>query len=185
VSGGLGLITQADGVTPEATVAAFNPANAGRSERYDLMTEWVAKRIRSPISPLDDDDNDVEKGRKLFARANCAACHGGGGWSSSRRNFTPPPAAGQISNGQLLDFLRPVGTFDPTAVNEIRQNGAAPLGADGFNPLPAGDGWRRTAQRLAPTLADVVESVSIARRHRRRRQAVTRARSRTFGRVLS
>jgi len=162
VSGGLGLITQADGVTPEPTVAAFNPANAGRSERYDLMTEWVAKRIRSPISPLDDNDNDVEKGRKLFGKANCAACHGGGGWSSSRRNFTPPPAAGQISSGQLLAFLRPVGTFDATAVNEIRQNGAAPLGADGFNP-PSLLGAHGMAPYLhngaASTLAGVIESV--------------------------
>jgi YVTN family beta-propeller protein len=134
VSGGLGLITQADGVTPDPVVAAFNPANAGRSERYDLMTEWVAKRIRTPISPLDDDEDDVEKGRRLFQRANCTACHGGGGWASGRRNFTPPPDAGQISNGQLLAFLHRVGTFDPTAANEVRANGAPALGADGFNP---------------------------------------------------
>ena len=163
MSGGLGLITgQADGVTPEPNVVAFNPANAGRSERYDLMTEWVAKRIRTPISPVDDDDDDVERGRRLFARANCTACHGGGGWSSSRRDFTPPPAGGQISNGQLLEFLRPVGTFDATAENEIRQNGAAPLGADGYSP-PSLLGAHGMAPYLhngsALTLADVVESV--------------------------
>jgi hypothetical protein len=119
-------------------VAAFNPPNAGRSERLDLLTEWVAKGIRTPISPIDGDDDDdgdrTERGRRLFKRANCAACHGGAGWSSSRRDFLPPPDVTQIVNGQLVAFLRQVGTFDPTAENEIRANGAPALGADGFNP---------------------------------------------------
>jgi hypothetical protein len=30
--------------------------------------------------------------------------------------------------------LKKVGTFDAQAKNEVRQNAAAPLGADGFNP---------------------------------------------------
>jgi hypothetical protein len=30
--------------------------------------------------------------------------------------------------------LRTVGTFDPTALNEVRQNAAAPLGANGYVP---------------------------------------------------
>jgi hypothetical protein len=34
----------------------------------------------------------------------------------------------------LIDQLRNVGTFDPAAFNEVRQNAAAPLGADGFQP---------------------------------------------------
>jgi hypothetical protein len=32
----------------------------------------------------------------------------------------------------LIAELRNVGTFDPAAFNEVRQNGAAPLGSDGF-----------------------------------------------------
>ena len=163
VSGGLGLITLADGVTPDPVLNAFNPANTGRSARLDLLADWVARRVRTPFSPLDADDNDVEKGRKLFARANCSACHGGGGWSASRRDYTPPPPAGDIVAGQVLRFLRPVGTFDPTAVNEIRQNGAAPLGAAGFNPpslLGAGSMTPVLHNGSAITLEDVLENVT-------------------------
>jgi YVTN family beta-propeller protein len=130
VSGGKGLITQADGVTPDPIVRAFDPANTGRSPLLDALTTYVARGIRSPIAPQDGGD----KGRKLFERANCAACHGGGGWASSRRDFTPPPAAGDIVNGQLVRFLKQVGTFDAAAPNEIRANGAPALGAAGFNP---------------------------------------------------
>ena len=45
-----------------------------------------------------------------------------------------PPPATEISNTQLARFLKKVGTFDAAARNEIRATGAAPLGADGFNP---------------------------------------------------
>lgn len=36
--------------------------------------------------------------------------------------------------GQVLRYLRKVDTFDASQRNEIRQNGAAPLGADGYVP---------------------------------------------------
>jgi len=162
-SGGLGLITLADGTTPDPVLAAFNPANAGRSERMDALKEYVARGIRTPISPLDADDDDVGAGRRLFARANCSACHGGAGWSASRRDYTPPPAAGEtISNGQLVRFLKQVGTFDAAAVNEIRQNGAAARGADGFNP-PSLLGVHSLGPVLhngaALTLLDVLDNV--------------------------
>jgi hypothetical protein len=39
-----------------------------------------------------------------------------------------------VVNGQILAELRQVGTFDPTSFNEVRQNAAPPLGADGFAP---------------------------------------------------
>ncbi len=140
VSGGSGLITLADGVTPDPALNAFNPPNTGRSGLLDDLAFFVAHGIRTPLSALNDDGvsrrvrRQIRKGRELFEEANCLACHGGGGWASSRRNYTPPPTAGQIVNGQLVEFLKPVGTFDPAAVNEVRQNGAAPLGAAGFNP---------------------------------------------------
>jgi hypothetical protein len=35
---------------------------------------------------------------------------------------------------RLIAELRSLGTFDAKAFNEVRQNGAAPLGADGFAP---------------------------------------------------
>ena len=140
VSGGAGLITLADGVTPDPVLNAFNPPNTGRSALLDNLAFFVAHGIRTPLSPLNDEPGrgrirrELQEGRRLFAQANCAACHGGGGWASGRRNYTPPPDPARIQNGQLVEFLRQVGTFDPAAVNEIRQNGAPPLGAAGFNP---------------------------------------------------
>ena len=61
-------------------------------------------------------------------------CHGGPQWTTSRIRFTPPPAAAQVVAGQIVAELRKVGTFDPTFFNEVRQNAAPPLGADGFVP---------------------------------------------------
>lgn len=134
VSGGLGLITLADGVTPDPNVTnLFGLPNTGRSERLDALTEYVARGIRSPISPASDEEA-VAEGRTLFAAANCASCHGGEGWSVSRRNFTPPPDSSLVVAGQVIGALRQVGTFDPAALNEVRDNAAPALGADGFVP---------------------------------------------------
>ena len=132
VSGGQGLIPP-DG-TPDPNVAAFNPPNAGRSPPLDAMTLYVARGVRTPLSPLSAHDHDVKQGRRLFEKNNCASCHGGPGWASGRRDFTPPPDPAQIVNTQLVRFLKQVGTFDASAPNELRANGAGALGADGFNP---------------------------------------------------
>jgi YVTN family beta-propeller protein len=165
VSGGQGLITLADGTTPDPNVLAFNPANGGRNEALDAMTLFVARGIRSPISPLSahGHDDGVSKGRRLFEKANCASCHGGAGWASSRRDFTPPPAATEIVNTQLIRFLRKVGTFDPAAANELRANGAPALGADGFNPPSLLGDWALGPflhNGSALTLDDVMENVA-------------------------
>lgn len=49
--------------------------------------------------------------------------------------FTPPPAAALVNaSGEVVSELRQVGTFNPAAFNEVRQNGAPPLGANGFVP---------------------------------------------------
>ncbi|MFN0120746.1 MAG: YncE family protein [Blastocatellia bacterium] len=150
VSGGLGLITLPDG-TQDPTLNAFNPANTGRSATLDLLSEYVARGIRTPISPLSRVPWNSHKGRELalgrhvFQEMGCAKCHGGAGWSVSRRDYTPPPAASELlaENGanQLFRFLRKVGTFDPAATNEIRQNGVAALGKEGFNPPSLLGAW--------------------------------------------
>lgn len=134
VSGGQGLIRDGNAVvnlTPTATT--------GRDADLDSIAAYIAFGIRALISPLHG--QEVEKGRKLFAEANCQLCHGGPSWTSSRVDFIPPPVATEIQNGQLKNFLCDVGTFDPNAFNEVRAAGVTQVnppilvanGALGFN----------------------------------------------------
>jgi uncharacterized protein (TIGR03437 family) len=143
VSGGQGLIVNADGVTPDPNVVNLTPAaSTGRNQlkvrgfpAWDAIQSYVATGIRSPISPARGSaDADIAAGRQLFIQANCQNCHGGSQWTSGRVRFTPPPDPSLIVNGQLIAELRSVGTFDPAAFNEVRQNGAPAIGADGFVP---------------------------------------------------
>ncbi len=142
VGGGAGLIVEADGVTPAATLDELRPtANGGRNQlkvrgvgAWDALRAYVRTGIRAPISPVSPTDPDVVAGRALFISANCQQCHGGNQWTSARLRYTPPPAAGLVTNGQILGELRNVGTFDNTFFNEVRDNAAAPLGTDGFAP---------------------------------------------------
>lgn len=139
-SGGLGLITLADG-SQDPVLDAFNPPNTGRSAQLDALSAYVAEGIRSPISPArrlgfsTRERRLITAGRRLFEEAGCVICHSGGGWSSNRRDYPLPPGGpdNPIVAGQLTRFLRDVGTFDPAAINEIRQNGAPSLGAAGYN----------------------------------------------------
>lgn len=142
VMGGAGLLVQADGVTPEPSVNDFLPlANSGRNQlqirgvgAWDALVAYVDSGVRAPIPALPATDPDVIAGRALFISANCQTCHGGDHWTRGLLAYTPPPAPAQVVAGQLLAALRNVGTFDPTAFNEVRDNAAAPLGADGFSP---------------------------------------------------
>ncbi len=138
-SGGLGLFVRADG-SQDPALDAFATKNTGRSVQWDAIALYTALGIRAPISPArryDPDSpqaKDIVAGRELFAKASCDSCHAGRGWSSGRRFIPTPPPASEIVRGQVLRFLRKVGTFDDKQRNEIRQNGAAPLGADGYVP---------------------------------------------------
>ena len=143
VSGGLGLIVLADGVTPDPAVANLTPLASGARNQlkvrgvgaWDAIKAFQQFGIRAPISPVPASDPDVLSGRALFAAANCQGCHGGPQWTQSRVNFTPPPGAGiTVTGGQVVDQLRNVGSFDPAFFNEVRANGSPPLGALGFVP---------------------------------------------------
>jgi YVTN family beta-propeller protein len=143
VSGGQGMIVLADGVTPDPAVTNFTPlANANRNQLkvrgvggWDAIKSYIQFGVRAPISPVLKTGPDVIAGRALFIAANCQQCHGGPQWTTAKIRFTPPPAAAFVNaGGELFSELRPVGTFDPTAFNEVRQNGAPPLGANGFVP---------------------------------------------------
>jgi YVTN family beta-propeller protein len=146
--------------------------NGGRSVPLDALNTFIQHGIRTPISPLrrvnpfSSDAADIAVGRILFAASGCATCHGGGGWSVARRNFTPPPAAADVVAGQVFPTLRKVGTFNAAQLNEVRQNGLAPLGADGFAPpslLGVGSLGPMLHDGSAITLDDIVNDVS----HRR------------------
>jgi YVTN family beta-propeller protein len=143
VSGGLGLIVLADGVTPDPNVFNLTPlASGGRNQlKVRGVGAWDALKAfiqfgnpTAPLSPVSKTEPDVIAGRALFAAANCQQCHGGAAWSQSRVRFTPPPAPGLVLNGQIFGELRKVGTFDAAAFNEVRANAGAPLGSDGFAP---------------------------------------------------
>jgi len=143
VSGGPGLIVQADGVTPDPNVANLTPlASANRSQlkvrgvgAWDALKAYIQFGVRAPISPVSKSDPDVVAGRALFIAANCQQCHGSAQWTTARIRYTPPPGPGLVNTaGELVGELRQVGTFDPAALNEVRQNGAPSLGADGFVP---------------------------------------------------
>lgn len=163
VSGGLGLITQADGVTPDPTVTNLGAPTTGRSELLDDVALYIAEAIPTPTSPLEGVADEIAVGRDLFETANCASCHGGAGWSSARRFFDPPPDSSLIASGQIVSLLRQVGTFDPAAPNEVRDNASPALGADGFVP-PSLLGAHALGPYLhngsAQTLEDVLELVA-------------------------
>ena len=142
VSGGAGLIVQADGSTPDPSVFNLTPqASGGRNQltvrgvpAWDALKAFVQSGIRAPKAPGPAFDPDVVAGRALFTAANCQQCHGGPLWTSGRVRFTPPPNAALVVNGQIAGELRNVGTFDPNGFNEVRADGTAPLGTAGFAP---------------------------------------------------
>ena len=179
-SGGLGLITLADGVTPDPTLNAFPLPNTGRSAGLDALAAFIARGIRAPISPsrrissTSREGREIQLGRQLFAQAGCVNCHGGGGWSLARRNYVPPPQAADVVNAQIIGLLRQVGTFDPANVNEIRQNGAAPLGADGYAAPSLLGAWALGPllhNGTALTIDDILDNVTHRRAGQNRFQA--------------
>ena len=135
VSGGQGLIVLADGVTQDTNVNDFTPlGNGGRNQlkvrgtnAWDGLKAYIQFGIRAPISPAWKSNPDVIAGEALFKAANCQQCHGGAQWTTGEVRFNPPPDTSQAVAGQIAAELRNVGTFDPAAFNEIRQNAAARL----------------------------------------------------------
>jgi YVTN family beta-propeller protein len=124
VSGGEGLIT--DG---QAVVNLTPTATTGRSADQDAIAAYIAFGIRAPIAPRTD--LSTARGRTFFGQANCQLCHGGPNWTRSQIDFAAPPNASEVQAGQLVRFLRQVGTFDPNAFNEVRANQTANTGANG------------------------------------------------------
>ncbi len=113
------------------------PSSPLRGQDYDKEDGWKEARGNERGNGNDGgngkgdgkgggrgNDKHAEKGRDLFAQANCQQCHGGQNWTSSQVDFTPPPNAAEIEAAQLKNFLCDVGTFGPNAFNEVRAAGA-------------------------------------------------------------
>lgn len=155
VSGGHGLLFNQDGTALEdganigglvigdpPTLAFPNSLRQTlrvRTSSGNVVGAWDAivayiRTIRAPISPTaGSDDPEIAEGRGIFIANNCQSCHGGVAWTSS--SITPPITdQALIQGGQIIGQLRNVGTFDPTASNEVRANGRPPLGEAGFVP---------------------------------------------------
>jgi YVTN family beta-propeller protein len=158
IAHGIGPFTA--GVNGPGTPA--NPAifdhgvSQGASEALDFETLW-AQTVRTLNQPVGN-ASQVVAGREVFAK-NCVSCHGGAKWTKSQVLYLNNPALDKafaaggtardpglslIANQMVsykdakvdtgvLKFLDNIGTFNATNPIEIRQNGAAPLGALGFN----------------------------------------------------
>jgi mono/diheme cytochrome c family protein len=129
----------------------------GASEALDLETTWTLT-VRAPQLPKPSDTTALDAGAAVF-EAQCASCHGGAKWTKSEVLYLNDPAldrafaaggsprdpglelvanqsvsyADGAVDGNVLNLLEDVGTFDAASPIEIRQNGNAPLGAAGFN----------------------------------------------------
>lgn len=131
VSGGQGLIANADGSVDPCVFNLVIPPNnncppekavtTGRSADQDAIAAYIAFGIRAPLG-RDGKQKDIARGRTLFQNANCQSCHGSKSWTRSIVDFTPPPTGETITGGQLVKFLRQVGTFNANAANELRAN---------------------------------------------------------------
>ncbi|MDD5578991.1 MAG: beta-propeller fold lactonase family protein [Methylobacter sp.] len=142
--------------TPSNPAIFDHGISQGASEALDFETLWV-QTVRTLNQPSGNADQ-VAAGRELF-KDNCASCHGGAKWTKSQILYLNNPAlnkafaaggtardpglsivANQAVSYQdskvdtgVLKFLENIGTFNAVNPIEIRQNGAAPLGALGFN----------------------------------------------------
>jgi cytochrome c peroxidase len=157
----------ADGSGAGGSKPPLKVTNAGRSAQLDALAFYIATDVKTPSSPLSTEPptsatgRQIERGRELFALANCASCHGGAGWASGRLNRLPALLTATLDQGVAVtvEVLRDVGTFNASDANELKQNGTAGAGALGFNP-PSLLGAFGLAPFLhngsAQTLADVM-----------------------------
>jgi hypothetical protein len=155
VSGGPGLLVVAGTTDQEPNVKAFDPPNSGRPQlhvngigAWDAIVAWTKFRIDSPVSPHTGVDanstvgQQIAAGRQLFTEANCQLCHGGPKWASAQVDFArvspfpetvTPGVEPEAAVGQLVRFLRQLGTFDAASPLERTNNNKVAIGALGFN----------------------------------------------------
>jgi hypothetical protein len=169
VFGGQGLIRDGRAVINLINPDGSGEANSNRDPDLEALAIYQAYGIRTPIAPPIS-SADFNAGAQLFAQMKCNTCHSGIQWTTSIRNFTPPPkqdrngAQVPINAGQLIGFLRSVGTFDANRFNEVKANanvnGTVPVanGALGISP-PSLLGVAATAPYFYSGEAQTLEQV--------------------------
>ena len=101
------------GLAPGADPPLLGAPNAGRAADLDALAAFMARGVRSPVAP--PPGADMAEGRRLFAEAGCATCHGGPNWTSSALPG-PPGSLDPDGNGMVDAVLREVGTLNPLDV---------------------------------------------------------------------
>lgn len=127
----------------DIVTAAGLPAkpNKGRSKDWDDLSAYM-RSVRSPISPIKQNDPRVTNGLAVFEAIGCNECHAGAKWTSSRRPYDPaklsPEGAAKIrtDGAQVVDVLRNVDSFVTGEESAVVTNGVPGVakGAAGFNP---------------------------------------------------
>jgi mono/diheme cytochrome c family protein len=115
------LIQHGLGLAPGLDPLQLGAPNAGRAAPLDALAAFVLDGRRVPT--LAQPTSGVERGRRLFQAAGCAACHGGPTWTASALPGQPG-ALDPDGNGMVDAVLRDVGSLNP---HDVR-------GATGFDP---------------------------------------------------
>jgi mono/diheme cytochrome c family protein len=107
-----------------AALAAFLSEQKGQA--WEGFPPWVS---RVPSSATLE-----EKGRVIYVRAGCIACHGAGG-----KGGHPNPGA----HGDVIPALAPLmGTYTAEELKARIKNGVVPDGHDGLTPAVAMPAWK-------------------------------------------
>lgn len=141
------------GLAPGPVNPLLGEPNGGTSADLDALARFVLTGIRVPRAAKPD-PAAIERGREVFIRAGCAACHGGPKWT---RSSLPGPVGTLAPNGELEveAVLHEVGTYNPET--DI-------LGEKGFD-IPTLLGLHATAPYLHDGSAATLEQVLANPRH--------------------
>jgi hypothetical protein len=117
-----------------------DPANPLGLAQPGVLPDWgniteYARTIRAPRAPTNLDWYRVEQGKKLFAEANCAGCHGGDKWTISKVFFDPGVETNKLLS--VTNWVKPEGFPDALlpAIDPAKQLLRFPAGNAAFDQL--------------------------------------------------
>ena len=108
-------------------------SDADRRSLADFLSTQKGQAWTS-ARPWADFDDELERGRAIYARAGCIACHGVAG-----RGGHPNPGA----HGDVIPALAPLmGTYTAGELKAKIKNGVSPDGRDGMTPAVVMPPWK-------------------------------------------